>query len=207
MLQTDSATLFINVRSAIHLISAQTFGKQDPYLQFTLNVDDKDTFQKTFVHNDAGENATWNQSFSVPLNGEPDLYIEVFDKESSVDEIIGFCAIPISQIVNAPGANLNGLFDLFDIKRNHAGKVNLQFATQGFANSEVADPNTEPIQGESYVNDNHAVRIKSLRNKEIAADVGAGLFGAGLMAGAGFLAKQLYDKQQAQLAEQVEAEE
>lgn len=110
MLQTDSVTPFVNVRSANYLTPTEAFGTQDRYLQFTLNVDNKNTFKKTFVHKSADENATWNQSFSVALNGESDLYVEVIDSEATVDEVIGFCAIPITQIVNAPGDNLNGSF-------------------------------------------------------------------------------------------------
>jgi hypothetical protein len=208
MLHSDSsASLSINVRSASDLLNAQTIGLQDPYLQFTLNVEDKDSFQKTFTDKNGGQSATWNQSFTVPLNGEPNLFIEVFDQEASVDEVIGFCAIPVAQVIYAPGANLNGLFDIYDVNGNRAGLVNLQLAAHGFPNSEIADPDAEPVRGESFVDENHKNRVKSLRNKAVGVAVAGGLLGAGLAIGAGFLGKKLYDQQQAEAAEGEQAEE
>jgi hypothetical protein len=204
----NSASLSINVRSASNLTSVQKLGKQDPYLQFSLDCENKDSFQKTFSVQNGGENATWNQSFSVPLHGESDLFVEVLDQESTVDEVIGFCAIPIAEIVNAPGANLNGLFDIYDIKGNCTGQVNLQFATLGFANSEIADPEAEAVRGNSYINDNHAARIKHLNNKVLAANVAGGALGIGAALAGGFFAKQMYDEHEAtKLAEEGEQTE
>ncbi|KAG2202646.1 hypothetical protein INT47_002078 [Mucor saturninus] len=196
MLCESETSLSIHVRSATELISVQTFGKQDPFFQFALNYEDKDSFLKTFTHKNAGETATWDQTFTVPLNGEPDLFVEILDEESSVDEVIGFAAIPINQVVFAEGAYLNGLFELFDTKGERAGFVNLQLAAQGFPNSRTPDFNCEPVQGQSYVHDGHCARMKSSEKKATGVTVAGGLLGVGLAIGAGFLAKKLYDDQQ-----------
>lgn len=196
MLGESETTLSIHVTSATELISVQTFGKQDPFFQFALNYEEKDNFVKTFTDKNAGENPTWNQSFTVSLHGEPDLFVEILDEESSVDEVIGFAAIPINQVVYAEGAYMNGIFKLFDTKGEPAGFVNLQLAAQGFPNSRTPDFNCEPIQGQSYVHEGHCARMKSSEKKATGVTVAGGLLGAGLAIGAGFLAKKLYDDQQ-----------
>ncbi|CEI93495.1 hypothetical protein RMCBS344292_07727 [Rhizopus microsporus] len=117
----------------------------------------------------------------------PDLYVEVVNEENTIDEVIGFCAIPINQIVHAPGANLNGLFDLYDLKGQRAGTVNIQFAALGFPNSRPADFSGQPVRGQSYVHEGHAARMKSSHNKATGVAVGAALLGGALAVGAGFL--------------------
>jgi hypothetical protein len=206
----SSASLSIHVSSASELVSAQTIGKQDPFLQFSLDLDNKESFMRTFTHKNAGANATWNQSFTVSLNGEADLYVEILDEESTVNEVIGFCAIPINQVVHAPGANMNGLFDIYDTKGERAGQLNLQLAALGFPNSQPADPQAQPVRGQSYVNEAHCARMKSTKKKATGVAVAGGILGAGLAIGAGFLGKKLYDdhqqNQEEEAAQQAEAQ-
>ncbi|KAI7897787.1 uncharacterized protein BX663DRAFT_527197 [Cokeromyces recurvatus] len=189
---SSSASLTINVCSATELVSVEHFGKQDPFLQFTLDFNQKDTYLRTFTHKNGGESATWNQTFTISLNGEPDLFIEVLDEEHTVNEVIGFAAIPINQIVYAPGAQMNGLFQIYDTKGNPAGLVNLQLAASGFPNS--APPNFgEFVRGQSYVNEEHCARMKSINKKATGVAVGGALLGGALAIGAGLLGKKLYD--------------
>jgi hypothetical protein len=190
----SSASLSIHVSSATELVSTQTFGQQDPYLQFSLNYEQKDLFLRTFTHKNAGENATWNQTFTISLNGEADLYVEVLDEESTVNEVIGFAAIPINQVVHAPGANMNGLFEIYTVKGERAGLLNLQLAAQGFPNSQTPNFDSEPVRGQSYVHEGHCARMKSSKNKATGVAVGGALFGGALAIGAGFLGKKLYDQ-------------
>lgn len=203
----SAASLTIHVSSATELVSAQTFGKQDPYLQFSLNFEEKDTFLKTFTHKNAGENATWNQTFNVTLNGESDLFVEVLDEETSVNEVIGFAAIPINQVVHAPGAHMNGLFEIYDTKGEKAGLLNLQLAASGFPNSETPNFEGEPIRGQSYVHEGHCARMKSSKKKATGVAVGGALLGGALAIGAGFLGKKLYDNHNEQQAEEERQEE
>lgn len=210
MLHSHSqASLSIHVSSATELVSAQTFGKQDPFLQFSLNYEQKNEFLKTFTHKNAGENATWNQTFTISLNGEADLFVEVLDEESTVNEVIGFAAIPINQVVHADGANMNGLFEIYNTKGERAGLLNLQLAALGFPNSRTPDFNGEPVQGQSYVHEGHCARMKSSKKKATGVAVGGALLGGALAIGAGFLGKKLYDDRQEaeQEREQEEAEQ
>lgn len=205
MLHSHSqASLSIHVSSATELVSAQTFGKQDPFLQFSLNFEEKNEFLKTFTHKNAGENATWNQTFTISLNGEPDLFVEVLDEENTVNEVIGFAAIPINQVVHADGANMNGLFEIYNTKGERAGLLNLQLAAIGFPNSRTPDFNCEPVQGQSYVHEGHCARMKSNKKKATGVAVGGALLGGALAIGAGFLGKKLYDDQQEKSEQEAE---
>jgi hypothetical protein len=192
------------------LISSQKLGKQDPFLQFSLNFEEKDSFLKTFTHKNAGENATWNQTFTISLNGEENLYVEVLNEETTVNEVIGFCAIPIKQIVESQGANMNGLFEIYNTKGERAGEINLQLAASGFPNSETPNFNCAPIRGQSYVHESHSVRMTSTKKKSTGMAIGGAILGAGLAVGAGFLGKKMYDNHEEQEAEEerqkVEAE-
>ncbi|KAI8997692.1 hypothetical protein BDB01DRAFT_772007 [Pilobolus umbonatus] len=188
-----STTLLVRAIGASELTNVQTIGKQDPFVQFSLNYSDKKAFVKTYTHKNAGDSATWNQTFSIPLNGEPDLFVEVLDEESTIHEVIGFAAIPINQVVHSHGANLNGLFEIFTVKGERAGVINLQLAAIGFPNSQPAPLDSEPVQGQSYINEGHAARMKSSKNKVQGLQVGGALLGGALAIGAGFLGKKFYD--------------
>jgi len=204
--ESSSTSLSVRVVSASELYNAQTVGKQDPFAQFSLNYEDKKSFVKTFVHKNAGRNASWDQSFTLPLNGEPNLYVEVLDEESTVNEVIGFAAIPINQIVHAQGANLNGLFNLFTAKGAHAGTIHLQLAALGFPNSQPADLNSQPVEAQSFLDEGHCARMKSTNKKAQGVQIGGALLGGALAVGAGFLGKKLYDNHKAEKAEEEEAE-
>ncbi|CEP13274.1 hypothetical protein [Parasitella parasitica] len=193
---TQKTSLTINAVSAYELRKVQRIGKQDPFLQFSLDFTNKEGFLKTFTHKDGGEKATWNQSFTIELNGEENLYVEILDKEKTFDEVIGFAAIPINQIVHANGSYLNGLFTVFDTKREKAGTVHLQFSTTGFPSSETPNFNTQPIQGQSYVHEEHCARMKSQDKKDTGIAIAGGLLGVGLAAGAAYLGKKVYDDHQ-----------
>ena len=207
MLHSHSeASLSIHVSSATELVSAQTFGKQDPYLQFSLNYEEKNQFLRTFTHKNAGENATWNQTFTISLNGEADLFVEVLDEETSVNEVIGFAAIPINQVVHADGANLNGLFEIYDVKGERAGLINLQLAALGFPNSRTPDFSGQPVRGQSYVHEGHCARMKSGKKKATGVAIGGALLGGALAIGAGFVGKKLYDDHEQAETERQEQE-
>ncbi|OBZ83326.1 hypothetical protein A0J61_08623 [Choanephora cucurbitarum] len=203
----SSASLSVTVSSASGLTKVQHVGKQDPYVQFSLNFSQKDAYLKTYTHKNAGQDATWNQTFNVPLNGEPDLFVEVLDEESTIDEVIGFAAIPINQIVHAPGAHMNGLFTLYDTKGESAGVLNLQLAASGFPNSETPNFNVEPVYGKSYLHEEHCQRMKSTNKKAAGVAVGGALLGGALAIGAGFLGKKLYDDHQEQEQEEQREQE
>jgi len=140
------------------------------------------------------------------LNGEPNLYVEVLDEESTVNEVIGFAAIPINQVVHAQGANLNGLFNLFTAKGAHAGQINLQLAAIGFPNSQPPNLSAAPVEAQSFLDEGHCARMKSTNKKAQGVQIGGALLGGALAVGAGFLGKKLYDNHKQEKAEEEEAE-
>ncbi|KAJ2956079.1 hypothetical protein NQZ79_g8012 [Umbelopsis isabellina] len=191
-------TLTINAVAGRNLLDKDIVGKQDPYAQFSLDPTNPKAFQKTFTHKDAGKNANWNQSFVFPLHGESDLFVEVFDEDPTADEVIGFAAIPINQIVYAQGGSFYGAFEIYQINGKPAGEILLQLNVQGLPNTPQGQggygyQQQQPQRGQSYVNEVHAKRVKSLRNKGIATDVGIATLGGALAIGAGLLGQRLYD--------------
>ncbi|KAI8143911.1 C2 domain-containing protein [Fennellomyces sp. T-0311] len=199
--QQQSSALTLTVHSATNLKNVETLGKQDPYLRFSYDFSDSKSWQQTFVAKDAGKNATWNQTFQLPPPGAaPDLFIEVMDEEKGADELIGFAAIPLRQI--AQGQALSAAFQIYTVKSEAAGEVQLTFSTH--PQQQGGYPQGT---GQSYVHEGHLKRCKSMRNKGIAADVATVAVGGALAVGAGLLGKKLYDDKKKQEQEEAEEEE
>lgn len=206
----QAGSLSITVNHAQELKSVELMGAQDPYVQFSLeNPAEKHfskTLTKTFTQKGAGKNPQWNQSFEIPLVGQPNLYVEVMDEESGVDEIIGFAAIPVNQIVHAPGGGVNGLFKLFTVKGEEAGILNMVLIARGF-NSPPGEISSEPVPCQTFVDEAHLKRMKSQRIKGVAGDVGTAILGGALAVGAGFLAHKVYkDHEKKEQEEEAERE-
>ncbi|KAI7831406.1 hypothetical protein BC939DRAFT_391925, partial [Gamsiella multidivaricata] len=182
-------------------------GKQDPYLQFSLDFNNSKSFQKTFVHKDAGKTPTWNQTFSIPLAGEPELFIEIMDEETTVDAVIAFAAIPINQVVHAPGGSMNGIFDVYSPNGKPQGEVNLTLTAHNVPGQNTgAAVSGQPVKGTSHISEAHQKRVKSLKNKETAADAGSAAFGGLLAVGAGLLANKFMNDKEKEDKARKEAE-
>ncbi|CAO3638738.1 unnamed protein product [Cunninghamella echinulata] len=190
--QSQSQTLIVTAVGANTDKNKDLVSNQDPYLRVSINLEDKKSFQKTYTAKGAGKTPSWNQTFTLPLAGEPDLFVEILDEEATADGIIGFAAIPINQIVYAPGGGMNGIFDIYNVKSEVVGSVNLVLMTTGFETSSNQQP-TQQVRGQSYVQEFHLKRCQSIRKKEHASEAGAALLGAAAAVGAGFLGKKLYD--------------
>ncbi|KAI9278902.1 C2 domain-containing protein [Phascolomyces articulosus] len=185
-----ASVLNITFHSATNLKDVDT-GRNDPYIKFTTDLENSSSFQETTVKEDAGANATWEESFTIQVNSETtDLYVEVMDHEKGVDQIIGFASIPL---VQANGGGVNGLFDIYTIKGEVAGLLNLTLG-------EPEDASPRP--GKSYINDDHLERAKKLKHKALAGDIGEVAVGAGIAVGLGFLGKKLYDEYKAKNGEE-----
>ncbi|KAG0228019.1 hypothetical protein BGX31_006744 [Mortierella sp. GBA43] len=190
----EGSTLTITAHSASVRKDVEMFGKQDPYFRFTFNLNDPKSFQKTFVHKNAGKTPIWNQTFTVPWNREPELYIEIMDDETAgADAVIAFAAIPIQQVFAAPGCSMNGVFGVYtaDGKPNGDVNISLRLLTslpQNFAMP--LDPSIR-VQGQSHITEAHQKRIKSLKNKEVASDAGMAVAGGLLALGATLLTGKL----------------
>ncbi|KAF9379021.1 hypothetical protein CPB97_009213 [Podila verticillata] len=186
MLHNQSfGSLEIVARNATDLKDVESMGKNDAYAQFSLNIKDAKSFQKTKTHKNCGANATWDQT--IVLEGAPDehrvLYVEVMEEDLGADAPIGFTAIPLDQIQSGP---VSGQFDLFTSDGKQKGEISLNLRFLGNA--------AQPVHGGSNTRSRvelvpeHQKRIKSLKNRETAQDVGVAV-GAGLLAfGAAYLA-------------------
>ncbi|KAF9955421.1 hypothetical protein BGZ70_010247 [Mortierella alpina] len=185
-------TLVIVAHGAQNLLDVEAIGKQDPYLQFTLDINNPKSFQKTFVHKDAGKTPTWNQSFSLPLAGEPELFVEIMDEETTADAVIAFAAIPINQVVHAPGGTFNGIFPVYLPSGKQQGELNLTLTAHNVPgqNTGQAAPAAHPVQGTSHISEAHQKRVKSLKSREAASDAGMAIGGGLLAVGVGLLANK-----------------
>ncbi|KAF9122717.1 hypothetical protein BGW39_009548 [Mortierella sp. 14UC] len=206
--QQGQPTLSITAHGAQNLQDVETIGKQDPYVQFSVDINNPKSFQKTYVHKDAGKTATWNQSFSIPLAGEPELFVEIMDEETTADAVIAFAAIPINQVVHAPGGVFNGIFDVYTPSGKAQGEINLTLAAHNVPgqNTGVAQQGGQPVKGTSHISEVHQKRVKSLANREKAADAGTAAFGGLLAVGAGLLANKLVNDNKKEEEARKEAE-
>ncbi|CAO3614668.1 unnamed protein product [Cunninghamella blakesleeana] len=130
------------------------------------------------------------------------------DEETTVDGVIGFAAIPINQVVYAPGGGLRGIFDIYNLKKEVCGSITLVLKTTGFEASSNQEPTNE-VRGQSHVDEEHFKRCKSIHKKDKAFAIGAGILGVGAAIGAGFLGKKIHDdheKKEEEAKQQEEAE-
>ena len=133
-----------------------------------------------------------------------ELYLEVMDDEKTVDAPIGFAAIPLRQVLEAPGSALAAKFDLFRPDGKQKGTITLTLALaqpgQTLAAVDHIAGAQVQLKGQSVIVSEHQARVKSLKNKEKAAD-GAGLALAGIAAvGAKYLFDQHKDGKKAEEA-------
>ncbi|KAG0379325.1 hypothetical protein BGX24_000882 [Mortierella sp. AD032] len=201
-------TLSITAHGAQNLQDVETIGKQDPYVQFSVDSQNAKSFQKSYVHKDAGKTPTWNQSFSIPLAGEPELFVEIMDEETTADAVVAFCAIPINQVVHAPGGVFNGIFDVYTPSGKTQGEINLTLTAHNVPgqNTSPAQQGGQPVRGTSHISEIHQKRVKSLANKEKAADAGGIALGGLLAVGAGLLANKLVNDNKKEEEAKKEAE-
>jgi hypothetical protein len=201
-------TLTVTAHGAQNLQDVETIGKQDPYVRFSTDFNNTKSFQKTFVHKDAGKTPTWNQTFSFVLAGEPELFVEIMDEETTADAVIAFAAIPIAQIVHAPGGTFNGIFDVYTPSGKTQGEINLTLVAQNVPgqNTSPAHSAGQPVKGTSHISIEHQKRMKSLANKEKASDAGTAALGGLLAVGAGLLANKLVNDNKKEEAAKKEAE-
>ncbi|CDH53945.1 predicted protein [Lichtheimia corymbifera JMRC:FSU:9682] len=181
----SEGTLKVTVHSARHLANVEHGGKNDPYVKLSLAQEDGFVDQQTTVKDDAGSQASWDETFEFAYNGQSNLYIEVMDKEKGVDELIGFAAIPLDQ------APISGIFNVFETEGKVAGAVLLSINNDGF---------NEPVPGRSFIDEEHLARAKKLNRKAIAGDVAEVAGAAGVAVGLGFLGKKLFDEYKAKQA-------
>jgi hypothetical protein len=180
--------LHIVARHANSLKDVESFGKNDPYAQFSLNLEDKHGFKKTSVKKNAGKNVEWNETVILD-NYDPAhhriLYVEILDQEKAADAVIGYTTVPLYQAADAPNHSLKAKFDLLDDDGKQKGTVSLTITIidSNRAGENWANDGPE-VKGISEDNTEHQKRIKSLKRKEHASDAAAFALGVGAIIGA-----------------------
>ncbi|KAI7881880.1 C2-domain-containing protein [Lichtheimia hyalospora FSU 10163] len=181
----SEGTLKVKVHSARHLADVEHGGKNDPYVKLSLAQEEGFAEQQTTVKDNAGSQASWDETFEFAYNGQRNLYIEVMDKEKGVDELIGFAAIPLDQ------APISGIFTVYETEGKVAGAVLISINNDSFE---------EPVAGRSFIEDEHLDRAKKLNRKAVAGDVAEVAAATGVAVGLGFLGKKLLENYQAKKA-------
>ncbi|KAG0205278.1 hypothetical protein BGX28_003080 [Mortierella sp. GBA30] len=167
-------TIKITVHKAEHLDDVEHFGKNDPYVKATLNFKDKDSYQKTSVKKNAGRHAEWNETLTLDNyipSEHHELYVEIFDSDMGVDPPIGFCAIPLRQINDAPNKVFRGQFQLYTPKGKEKGTVSLTVAVVQ-AGHAVPQSNLPEVKGISQIVTDHQHRMQSSKRNEKFSDIG-----------------------------------
>ena len=203
----QDGSLEVTIHSAHDLDDVERFGKNDAYARISLDYKHDKSFQKTFVHKNGGENPVWNQTLTLKdLKPEyHELYLEILDDEKTIDAPIAFAAIPLNQVLESPNNTFSGKFDVYTPNGKTKGEISLTIrALQAGedARGQVSYDGSNQ-KGVSRIDEAHQKRVKALKNKEAAADVG-GVALAGLaVIGAGYLAT----KQDGSEKDKKEAEE
>lgn len=164
--------LEITVHSCHNLDDVERFGQNDAYARFSYQLKNTSDFKKTTVKK--GKNPSWEQI--IVLNDlRPDfenLYVEVMDEEKGTDEIISYCAIPLSQIYSSQGQKCSAKFDLFTPKSAQKGEISLtlRVVPLGQATGSVLTYEGSERKGISKLDPEHEKRVKTLKLKETAED-------------------------------------
>ncbi|KAG0205277.1 hypothetical protein BGX28_003079 [Mortierella sp. GBA30] len=183
--------LKITVHKAEHLDDVEHFGKNDPYVQVTLDFKNKDSFQKSSVKKNAGKNAEWNETLTLENfspNEHRELYVEVLDSDVGIDPPIGFAAIPLHQVLSAPNQVFRGQFQLYTPKGKEKGTVSLTIAAVQSGHA-VPQADLHEVKGLSQIVTDHQHRIETLKRNEKVGDAAT----AAAVIGGIFAAKAAYD--------------
>ncbi|KAF9973326.1 hypothetical protein BGZ73_003438 [Actinomortierella ambigua] len=183
--------LDVTVHHAERLKDVERFGKNDPYVRLFTDLRHADKGVSTFVAKNQGNNPKWGQTLSLE-NIKDDaqyLYLDVMDDEKGADEVIGFAAIPLSQVAQHQPPIFAGTFDIYDDKGKAHGTIYLtmRFRHKHEPATTAIHEGTSKRHGTSVVLDDHYKHIKKLVRKEKLDDTGKVAAGVALMAGAAHL--------------------
>ncbi|KAG9325556.1 hypothetical protein KVV02_004858 [Mortierella alpina] len=166
------SNLEITVHSCHNLDDVERFGQNDAYVRLGFQLKKTDDFQKTIIKK--GKNPSWEQIVVLrDLRPEyENLYVEVMDEEKGTDEIISYCAIPLSQIYSHQDQRCSAKFALFTPKSAQKGEISLTIRVLPLgqeAGSALTYEGSEK-KGISKLDPEHEKRVKTLKLKESAED-------------------------------------
>jgi len=175
-------SLHIKAKRANGLKDVENMGKNDPYALFFIDQENKDSFRTTSTKKNAGNDVEWDEVVvldNYDQGRHHNLYVEIFDKETGLDQIIGYATIPLHQVQNATNHALNAHFDLLTTDGKEKGTISLVITIVDSNRSGEAWAHAGPeVKGESTNDAEHQKRVESItRNEKVgdAAAVGAGL--------------------------------
>ncbi|KAI8355838.1 hypothetical protein B0O80DRAFT_33107 [Mortierella sp. GBAus27b] len=119
-------TLRIQARHA-DASEGETFSGSEVYAQFALVFVGEDLYRLTSMKRCNQRTVEWNEilTFKDTDPSRRDLYVDVFQREGSVQKLFGYTTIPLKQVVNSPNASFKGRFDLIDIHEKVKGTISL----------------------------------------------------------------------------------
>ncbi|KAF9954057.1 hypothetical protein BGZ72_004947 [Mortierella alpina] len=181
------SNLEITVHSAHNLDDVEKFGKNDAYVRASFQLKRDNDFEKTIVKK--GSDPEWQQILLLrDLRPEyENLYVEIMDKEAGVDEIIAYCAIPLSQVYSHQDQRLSAMFDLYTPKSAQKGQISLTIRVLPLGQEAGSALTYEGSnkKGISKLDPEHEKRIKTLKLKETAGDTAQTIGAAAAAAAAG----------------------
>ena len=80
--------------------------------------------QKTRVHEDGGKMAVWNQKLIFKYIGENKLLVQVMNRNTMSDNLIGHIEIPLGNLTF--GSPVDQWFQIYNKKRKMSGEVKLK---------------------------------------------------------------------------------
>ncbi|KAF9282465.1 hypothetical protein BGZ68_005955 [Mortierella alpina] len=186
LLPKTSAVRCLSFVLVIHSIShspQQNYGAIDAYVRGSFQLKRNDDVQKTVVK--TGPNPSWEQILLL-RNLRPEyenLYVEVMDmNDIGGDDVIAYCAIPLSQVYSQPAQRLSAMFDLWTLKSARKGDICLTIRVLPLG-EEVGSTvafNGSDKKGISTLRPEHEKWVKSLKLGETdGIDVAAFSVGTG----------------------------
>ncbi|KAF9330900.1 hypothetical protein BG006_006194 [Podila minutissima] len=173
------------------LDDVEHMGKNDPYVQLTTDLAEKESFKKTTVKKNAGRNAEYEEHLTLE-NFQPQhdnyLYVEVLESDVGIDPPIGFTAIPMFQVTEAPQHALKGTFQLYTPSGKEKGTVTLSIFIVA-PGQPAPQIQLHEVRGKTEIVSEQKKRIETMKTNEKINDVGA----AAAILGALYGAKKMHD--------------
>ncbi|KAG0270087.1 hypothetical protein DFQ27_000745 [Actinomortierella ambigua] len=187
--------LDVTIHSAIGLDDVDKSGKNDPYVVVYTDLKNiKGTGGRTRALSGT-KKPVWNETLSLEDidNNTRYLYVDIMDKETTVDEPIGFAAIPLDQVTHATNHRFDGTFQVYTYKGKAKGTIDITLIMRerGQPQQNVDSSHCNFRDGVTVIDEAHKSHIKSLDRMENLADVlqvaaaVGGLFAASKFLGGG----------------------
>ncbi|KAG0089529.1 hypothetical protein BGZ93_009337 [Podila epicladia] len=184
-------TIRVIVHRVESLDDVEHLGKNDPYVQLTTDITDKEGFKKTTVKKNAGRNAEYEEHLTLDnydVNNDHYLFVEVLESDIGIDPPIGFTAIPLSQVKDAPQHAFKGTFQLYTPKGKEKGTVTLSiFIVAG--GQPAPQVQLHDVRGKTEIVSDQKKRIETMKTNEKVSDAAT----AAAILGGLFAAKKVHD--------------